>query len=1274
MSAFQEKDREFFFGRERFVEGTEDTDGLLQVVQKQPLVVLIGSSGSGKSSIVFAGLIPKLREEGIWLIESFRPQKQPFYGLASALVRLLKPELDEIQQPGRAQELLADIKQGLSLPQIVASILERHPNKRLLLVVDQFEELYTLCQDTQEQQCFVDALLAMIQSAPRKLTVILTLRADFFSYVLNYHPFGEALRQHTPLLLSAMSREEMQTAIERPAQQMQVQIEEGLTELILNDVKQEPGNLPLLEFALTQLWAKQSQGKLTHQAYQEIGGVAKALVNHAEAVYAKLSEVEQKQAQRIFLQLVRPGEGTEDTRRLATRAEVGNWELVTFLAGAEARLVVTGWDEQTKEEKVELVHEALIQQWGRLCEWMKTDRKFRVWQERLRTVVRQWKGSDKDEGALWRGVSLAESQDWQQKRSDELTQEERDFIQASVALREREREEQERSRTLVQANEILTQAQQKANRRIHIGAIILGVSIIGAIIAGVYAGYAGKQAWESIKQAQEAQEALKFEQQGVQAQKQFEEGNQLGALLTATRIGKQMQAKVRNGRPLEEYPTFSPLLALQTILSNIHEQIQLPLPLEGNRFDDSVSVSFSPDGKQIATGSDGIVRLWDRLGKKLSEFKLNDGKYSGRRGTTVCFSSIGLKIATKNNSIYHKDSGVASVFAQHYIVLWNSSGQEIAKFNDYSNYDSDIKFSPDCKLIATIDEDEIYTLDKNSIGSLSLWNLSGEKIADLKGKVISFSPDSKRIVTISNYGTWEEPKSKVNLWNQVGQKIDEIDVNNSFNAVSFDGDRIAMLSIDKRVLFLNLSTKMIYSFQASQSINMKDLTLSSDGKLLATQQDNTLRLWTLPEWFMEKEPITEFKGEFERSSHLEFSPDSKQIAITGFTDKTVRLYDLSKQYIEFDTFQSTSYPEDKTQIKFSPDGKQIATSGYNYDSDDKKRARSDSVVLWNLSGQKLRKFDESYINAGNQIVKRGSNGSAQFFDLSGQKLAELDEIPSYPIVSPNGKYIATAESSEKIKLLNLSGEKTTSLTFKSHCCISDIHRDISPIHFSPDSKQIITISAGAVSLRNLSGHEIGYFNVPSTSVHFSPDNKQIAILGNDGSASLWKRRVILRWKPQKITDLRENQESVSNIAFSPDWKFIATLDKGNIVRLWNQSWKVQSRWKGHEETIRQIRFSPDGQRIVTLDDHKIRVWSLSGKQIAQFEERKNSFLDVAFSPDGKQLAVLIKGGHNGSKVRILPVDDLDRLLERSCDWLRYYLLNNPNATDEDCKMCGISRR
>ena len=340
LSAFGEEDAAFFFGRDTFV------NSLVQATHSQPLVAVIGPSGSGKSSVVFAGLIPQLRSEGNWLIESFRPGNQPFYQLASALVRQLEPEIGETAKLRSAASLAADIQQAkVTLLQVVSRIRERNSDKRFLLFVDQFEELYTLCQK-EEHESFTDTLLQAIHQ--KILTLVFTLRADFYGYVLSYRPFRDALQEYTPQLVSSMSREELIAAIALPAQKLEVQLEAQLQERILDDVGLEPGNLPLLEFALTRLWSKQQNRTLTHQAYNEIGGVKKALANHAEQIYCQLSQTEQKQAQRIFVQLVRPGEGTEDTRRLATRKEVGdeNWGLVSYLAGYQARLVVTGRDDK----------------------------------------------------------------------------------------------------------------------------------------------------------------------------------------------------------------------------------------------------------------------------------------------------------------------------------------------------------------------------------------------------------------------------------------------------------------------------------------------------------------------------------------------------------------------------------------------------------------------------------------------------------------------------------------------------------------------------------------------------------------------------------------------------------------------------------------------------------------------------------------------------------------------------------------------------------------
>lgn len=427
--AFQKKHEKFFFGRSKFI------DKLVQAVTSKPLVAVVGASGSGKSSLVLAGLLPRLEKEENWLIESFRPEKQPFNQLAAAFVHQLEPKLGKSDRIDKAINLADTIRQH-GFAYVLSEILKEHPQKKLLLVVDQFEELYTLCSE-EECKCFIDVLLAGIKDS-LGLKVVLTLRADFCGQAYGYRPFVDVL-QSADLKLSSMNRKELQEAIEEPAKLQGVQLKRTLTEQLLKDVKQEPGNLPLLQFALTELWKKQRQRTLTHQAYGEIGGIAKALAKHAEAVYKNLSETEQKQAQRIFLQLLHPGKGTEDTRRLATRGEVGkdNWDLVTRLAGAEARLVVTGQNKQTEEETVEIIHEALLREWQQLRDWIKSDRTFRVWQEELRSRCRHWEQNKKNREDLLTGSFLKVAEVWLNERKADLSPKDQEFIQLSLELRDR---------------------------------------------------------------------------------------------------------------------------------------------------------------------------------------------------------------------------------------------------------------------------------------------------------------------------------------------------------------------------------------------------------------------------------------------------------------------------------------------------------------------------------------------------------------------------------------------------------------------------------------------------------------------------------------------------------------------------------------------------------------------------------------------------------------------------------------------------------------------
>ncbi len=439
LSAFKEDKSDFFFGRETFIDddfqdGNFVGQGLVRLVETKALVAVVGASGSGKSSLVFAGLLPRLRRSGNWLIESLRPEKQPFFRLATALMHQLEPDLGPVEQIAKANAL-AETIQKYGLANVASQILQEYSGTRLLLIIDQFEELYTQCS-AEERDRFIDVILEGINKAVG-LKVVLTLRADFCGQAYAYRPLADALHG-ADLKLGPMNRKELRQAIEKPAELMQVRFEKGLTDWLLDDVEREAGNLPLLEFALTELWKMQRERSLIYQAYVKLGGVARALATHANTVYARLSQEDQKRAQRIFVQLVRPGDGTEDTRRVANRSEVGveNWDLVTHLAGESARLVVTSRNEEV-EETVEIIHEALLREWKQLDKWMNQDRTFRVWQEELRVGLRRWQKNGKQETDLLSGSLLSGAEAIQNERLPDLSSEEQEFIQLSLEIRNR---------------------------------------------------------------------------------------------------------------------------------------------------------------------------------------------------------------------------------------------------------------------------------------------------------------------------------------------------------------------------------------------------------------------------------------------------------------------------------------------------------------------------------------------------------------------------------------------------------------------------------------------------------------------------------------------------------------------------------------------------------------------------------------------------------------------------------------------------------------------
>jgi formylglycine-generating enzyme required for sulfatase activity/energy-coupling factor transporter ATP-binding protein EcfA2 len=432
LAYFREEDAEFFFGRQQTV------DTLYSAVQRRHFVAVVGASGSGKSSVVRAGLVPRLRRDtqAPWEIVTLFPGDRPLYNLAAGLMPLLDPDLSETRRLIEIEEQAQAFAAGkLQVRSVIERILQRQSGtRRFLLIVDQWEELYTLAPET-EARCFIDGLLE--GAAANVFTVVLTLRGDFMGRAIGYRPLADRL-QDAQVNLGPMTADELKLAIEEPARKVGVGFEAGLVERILDDVGDEPGHLPLVEFVLQRLWDDPDrQGRaMRHGAYDAMGALEGALAHTAEDVYDKLADADKQRAQRIFLQLVRPGEGAEDTRRRATLSELGEPARVIVKRLADARLLVTSTETGAIGETVEVAHEALIRHWGRFRDWLDRDREFLLWRKRLNDAREEWLRTGRDAGALLSGARLAEAQRWRKQR-DDLNREELEFIACSAGLKRR---------------------------------------------------------------------------------------------------------------------------------------------------------------------------------------------------------------------------------------------------------------------------------------------------------------------------------------------------------------------------------------------------------------------------------------------------------------------------------------------------------------------------------------------------------------------------------------------------------------------------------------------------------------------------------------------------------------------------------------------------------------------------------------------------------------------------------------------------------------------
>jgi WD40 repeat protein len=769
------------------------------------------------------------------------------------------------------------------------------------------------------------------------------------------------------------------------------------------------------------------------------------------------------------------------------------------------------------------------------------------------SAITAWLASNRqDKSRLLRGQALQEAMEWKAEKS--LSYEDVQFLDASIESEKREvqraleAERKERQLAIAEAeiareaektakesaqkaNQLLAAAQQQARRTVRIGLAILAASLVGALVAGVWASHALR--------------VTRIEEAAATARQQSDLAP-IEALVLAMKSGQDLQVLVNDKRPLEEYPTVSPLLALQRILDNIHQRNQINTYQKGVN-----SVSFNRNGTQLAmAGEDGTIQLWDINGKRVKAFPVHH-----KSVRSVRFSPDDKLLATAG------EDGTAK--------LWDVNGKQLAEFNGHQGSINNIRFSPDGKVLATSGMD----------GTVRLWQLSGQQLVEIKAHQdsinnLSFSPDGKLLATAGKDGL-------ARVWNLQKNQLAELRGHKgSVNGISFSSDnkQIATAGDDGTVKLWNLNGKPLKEFRASDG-SVESIRLTPDGMQLATAgKDGKVRLWNL-----NGKQLAEFNGHQGSVWSINFSPDGKQLATAGRNDGTVRLWQVpQKQLIKLEGHKGSV-----NTVRFSPDGKTIATAG------------ADGVVrLWDLKGNLLtEKFKNpagksigsmSFSPDGKQLVTIGDDGTIRLWDLNDKLLAQFKghqgKIRSVRF-SPNGKQIATAGNDGAARLWDLNGKLLAEC--KGH------RSKVENVRFSPNGKQLATTGYdGTVRLWDLQGRQLSQFKSQEgslSSINFSRDGELVAIAGNDGTVRLWNLL------GKELKTFNTYQGSLKNISFSQDGKQIATVGYHGTVRLWTLSGRQLAEFKGHQDIVRSLNFSPDGKLLATAgEDGTAILWRIRG--------------------------------------------------------------------------------
>ncbi len=1168
MDYFDEADADLFVGREALTEKL--VERVLQLTSPaspaQPrFFTIVGASGSGKSSLVRAGLVPALRwnkTSAHWPIIIFTPSFHPLESLATSLA-------GDLHSPALTARLIDDLSRdsqalGLFVHQELQIIADRY----LVVVVDQFEELFTLCHSEAERSAFIQNLIDASSTPTAGAIVIISLRADFYPHCSGYPQLRDALAAHQEYI-GAMSDPEMRRVIEEPARRGRWDFEPGLVELILQDVGHEPGALPLLSHALLETWLRRHARTLTLGGYLSAGGVRGAIAETAESVFSdRFTKSEQAIARRIFIRLTELGDetGTGDTRRRATINELVSHPKEfsatqsVLKALADARLVTIA------EDSVQVAHEALIREWPTLRGWLEENREGLRLHRQLTEAAEDWRAGSKDAELLFRGAHLAQASEWAASHADDFNVEEREFLQASLAFAEREATEREAAhqRELDAAQKLADTERQRAEERAKSVHRLRRRSILSTsfgIVAVILAGLAFF-AWHSSNATAARLQSLNLASSAIQANNTGRGDLALALSLAAVNIN---QPPVEASKALRAIATAPGTRAL---LTGHAQSVR--------------AMALSPDAKTAFSGScsrlddqgvctAGELILWD-----LNSFQVLH-RWSAHHGwvTAVAYSPDGLML------ISGSDDGS--------LIAWDLNEHEIGRYVGQSGPITDLA------IVDSING----LLASTSDGSLVLWGLRSREILQRyetsSVPITSIAAASSKMLAVSAH-----QDGSIRLWNlldpQPMNSFTKQDSAVNSVAISPDGDRILYLS----QVIPDLSLRMIDSQSGEQlgqygfSCIPSDIVLNTDfsSAFVACQK------------IIYQVDIGKMEA---RWSYLESSGfinavlirQDGQLGMSASADGIIRVWNLGEQL----DYQITNLPADKLNaIAFmeNPDYLLVNDALIN---------GIEEPSLWSLTspGYRPQYFGFSGSISPGAVAVSPDNSHVAVAGWTINPLLPSNMIPTVAIwgrsvikitcsfdkFSAPGRALAFTPDGQFI----LAGSQDQS-TGSGQLVLLDV-KNCQPLHEFDNQQAVLSLDLNQDGSRAITG------------------------MGSDGQVILWDMSTYNEINRYTFTDYG----TYLPVTFGPDDKTIIGPGPAGVFKVDVATGNFIQNYLGLSSTPTGLAISPDGRYLVASSlDGTILLWDYnSGEELHRLDTHLE-LADILFTPDGQTIYAAATSG------------------------------------------------